>query len=53
MCMCSLKPAQRIMSILQYLKPKNRLPDPNGSLSQSLSSQAITKVVEGNGDSIP
>ena len=30
------------MSILNYFKPKDGLPDPKGPLSQSLSSQAIT-----------
>ena len=30
------------MSILNYFKPKDGLPDPKGPLSQSLSSRAIT-----------
>ena len=29
------------MSILNYFKPKDSLPDPKGALSQSLSSRAI------------
>ena len=33
-----------IMSILNYFKPRDGLPDPKGSLSSCLSSQAIAAI---------
>ena len=32
------------MSILRYFKPKDSLPDPKGSLSASMSSEAIASA---------